>query len=81
MERRFMGVDLQVSHRTGRRCGAVSTAREDGGNRVVGRLVRHQVEPGSNDPIGVAVHGHAIRPSGTTGAASASMAARSVRVA
>jgi hypothetical protein len=54
---------------------------EDGGDRAVRRFIRHQVEPGSNDPVGVAIGGDAIRPSGTTGAASASRASRSALVA
>jgi hypothetical protein len=54
---------------------------EDGGDQAIGRLVGTKLEPGSGESIEVAFVGHAIRPSGATGAASASMAARSTRVA
>jgi hypothetical protein len=54
---------------------------EDGGDRLVRDLVGHQVEPGSKDAVGITGGSHAIRPSGIAGAASASIAARSVRVA
>ena len=55
--------------------------QEDGINRSVGHLVRHQVEPCSGDPVEVVVCSHAIRPWDWTGAASASTAARSALVA
>ena len=48
---------------------------------AVGRFVRHQVEPGSGGAVEGLLGGHAIRPSGTTGAESASMADRSAWVA
>ena len=54
---------------------------EDGGDHAVGRLIGSQLEPGSGESIEGAFVGHAIRPSGATGAASASTAARSTRVA
>ena len=54
---------------------------EDGGDRAVGRLVGHQVEPGSNDPVDVARPWSCHPSFGDAGAASASIAARSVRVA
>ncbi len=54
---------------------------EDGGHDTVRGLIGHQVEPGSKQSIGVADRARAIRPSGMTGARSASMAERNSRVA
>ncbi len=77
-----MSKSLQTGHRIGRRtCGIVVCGLEDGGDDAIGRLVGTQLEPRSGESVEVAVSGHAIRPSGATGAASASTAARSTRVA
>jgi hypothetical protein len=54
---------------------------EDGGDDAIGRFIWSQVEPGSGETIEVTFACHAIRPSGAIGAASASTAARSTRVA
>ena len=54
---------------------------EDGGDRPVGRLAGHEVEPGFYGSIDVPVAGHAIRPWLWTGAGSPWTAARSALVA
>ena len=77
-----MGVDLQGSHRHGRRtCGVVSTAWRTAAIVRSGASSGIRSSQARSDAVEVAVVGHAIRPSGMTGAASASMAARSALVA